>query len=77
MSLYVLLLISTSRRPSASTSSIDEEGDEEESDEPDAHATHVLARAAHDTASVCSDPVPSLSLPSVDGGHANNRSYPR
>ncbi|XP_047495859.1 uncharacterized protein C12orf56 homolog [Penaeus chinensis] len=59
-----------------STSSIDEEGDEEESDEPDAHATHVLARAAHDTASVCSDPVPSLSLPSVDGGHSNNRSYP-
>ncbi|ROT80789.1 hypothetical protein C7M84_000473 [Penaeus vannamei] len=60
-----------------STSSIDEEGDEEESDETDAPATHVLARAAHDTASVCSDPVPSLSLPTVDGGHANNRSYPR
>nr|XP_027211591.1 uncharacterized protein LOC113804875 [Penaeus vannamei] len=59
-----------------STSSIDEEGDEEESDETDAPATHVLARAAHDTASVCSDPVPSLSLPTVDGGHANNRSYP-
>ncbi|XP_071515462.1 uncharacterized protein C12orf56-like [Panulirus ornatus] len=54
-----------------STTSIDEE-DEHESG-PGTHAAHALALAAHDTASICSDPVvsPRLSLDSMPTRNAD------
>ena len=48
------------------SSCIDEESEDENTFE---EATHALAKAAHDTASVCSDPLPSYHTPrdSLDG----------